>query len=189
MRLTNYEALTLQQEPHKCPLFCGLDDAIVAAEVHEGKETQQAIVVGIEIAILEGLVLSLPESIDKLLALVVTAHHRGSSRRSHQTDAMAELTETTGTEDLITLWQSTVLAELIHKRVHTLAVEEILEGLTIPTLPFAIGTAPFIVERNIHRYAPGVVTEVIVTIARRGLRRPTLLLTLRSARETEALLL
>ena len=39
--------------------------------MHEGEEPQQSIVVGIEIAILEGLVLRIPEGIHKLLALVL----------------------------------------------------------------------------------------------------------------------
>jgi len=182
-----FDNTTIAIDPPVSHLFCGLDDAIVAAQVHESEEAQQAIVVGIEIAVLEGHVLSLPESIDKLLALVVAAHHRGSSSRSHQTDAMTKLAETTGTEDLITLRQGAILAELIHKRIHALAVEEVLDGLAIPALPLTVGTAPLIVERNVHRYAPGVVTEVVVAIARRCLRRSVLLLTLRSAREAEAL--
>ncbi len=168
-------------------LFPRRNDAVIAAEVHESKETQQSVVVSIEIAILEGHVLGFPEGIDKLLALIMATHHRGSSRRGHQTDAVTQLAETTGSEDLITLRQGTILAELIHKGIHALAVHEILERLAIPALPFTIGTAPLIVERNIHRYAPGVVTEAIVTVARRRLRCPTLLLALWTTREAESL--
>ena len=86
-------------------LFPGWNDAVIATEVHESKETQQSVVVGIEVAVLEGFVLGFPESVDKLLALIMAAHHRGSSRRGHQADAVTQLAETTGTEDLITLRQ------------------------------------------------------------------------------------
>ena len=168
-------------------LFLWRDDAIIATQVHEGKEAQKTIVIGIEVTILKGFVLRLPESIDKLLALVVATHHRSGSRRSHQTDAMTQFAETTGTEYLITLRQCAVLTELIHEGIHALAIHEILEGLAIPALPFTIGTAPLIVERNIHRYAPRVIAEIVVAVARGCLRCPTLLLSLRSARETETL--
>ena len=53
------------------PFRC--DDLVVSAQVHEGEETEQPVVVGIEITILEGLVLGIPESIHKLLTLIVTA--------------------------------------------------------------------------------------------------------------------
>ena len=39
--------------------------------MHKGKQAEQTIVVGIEVAILEGFVLSIPQSINKLLALLV----------------------------------------------------------------------------------------------------------------------
>ena len=47
------------------------DDAVVATEMHEGKQAQQPIVVSIEIAILKGFVLGIPQGIDKLFALIV----------------------------------------------------------------------------------------------------------------------
>ena len=62
--------------------------------MHEGKEAEQTIVVGIEITILERLVLGIPQGIDELLALVVTAQHGGGSRGGYEADAVAQLTET-----------------------------------------------------------------------------------------------
>ena len=53
----------------------GSDDAVVATEVHEGKEAQQTIVIGIEITILKGLVLGIPQGVDKLFLLLVLTHH------------------------------------------------------------------------------------------------------------------
>lgn len=47
--------------------------SIVSTQVHKGEEAQQTIVVGIEIAILEGFVLGIPQSINKLLLLSVVA--------------------------------------------------------------------------------------------------------------------
>ena len=53
------------------------DDSVRAAQVHEGKEAEQAIVVCVEISILVWFVLGLPKRIDKLLALGVAAHDGG----------------------------------------------------------------------------------------------------------------
>ena len=41
------------------PLLFG-DDAVVTAEMHEGEQTQQTVVVGIEVAIFERHVLGIP---------------------------------------------------------------------------------------------------------------------------------
>ena len=41
-------------------LFRRGDDAVVAAEVHEGEEAEQTVVVGVEVAVVEGLVLHVP---------------------------------------------------------------------------------------------------------------------------------
>ena len=52
-------------------LFLREDDAIVATQVHIGKESQQSVIIRIKITILERLVLGLPEGVNKLLALIV----------------------------------------------------------------------------------------------------------------------
>ena len=44
-------------------LFRGGDDAVVAAEMHKCKQAEQAVVVGIEVAVLVGLVLAVPEAL------------------------------------------------------------------------------------------------------------------------------
>ena len=43
-----------------------------------------------------------------------------------------------------------------------MGIEELLDSLAILLLPFAVGTAPFVVESNVHRYAPRVIAEVVV---------------------------
>ena len=88
--------------------------------MHEGEEAEKSVVVGIEVAILEGDVLGVPESIDKLLALVVAAEHRGSSSGGYESDTVAQLTETTCLQDLIALRQCSVGTILIHKGIDTL---------------------------------------------------------------------
>ena len=55
--------------------FLWEDDLVVAAQVHEGKEAEQTVIVSIEVAVLEWLVLGVPEGINKFLALVLAAHH------------------------------------------------------------------------------------------------------------------
>ena len=136
------------------PLRRREDDAVVAAQVHEGKETQQSVVVGIEIAVFERHVLGFPESLDEFAALIVAAHHGGSSRRGHQSDTMTQFPETTCLQNLVSFGKRAIHAVLIHKRVDALTVEEVLDALTIGALPFGIGTAPFIVECDIHGHAP-----------------------------------
>ena len=110
---------------------------IMAAQVHEGKEAEQSVVVGIEVAVLERFMLGIPEGVHKLLALVVRAHHRGGCRGGYEADAMAQLAETAGTQNLVALGHGAVLAVLVEELVHTLAIEEVLNLLAI--LPF-IGT-------------------------------------------------
>ena len=54
-------------------LFLWFDYAVMSAEVHECEESQQTVVVGIEVAILKRFVLSIPKGIDKLLLLSMVA--------------------------------------------------------------------------------------------------------------------
>ena len=130
------------------------DDTVVAAQVHEGKEAEQTVVVGIEVAVVERNVLGIPKGINKLLALVVTAHHGGGSRGGHQSDAVAQLAETASLQNLVAFGQRTVNAILVDELVNSLSVEEILDGLAVFALPFAVGTAPFVVEGDVHGHAP-----------------------------------
>ena len=51
------------------------NNLVMSAEVHEGEETEQTVVVGIEVAIVEGLVLHVPQMVDEVAALVVATHH------------------------------------------------------------------------------------------------------------------
>ena len=88
--------------------------------MHECEEAEQAVIVGIEIAIVEGLVLRIPECIDKRLALLMGTHHRGSSRCGYEADAVAQFTEATGSEDFITLRQCTVRTILVEEGIDAL---------------------------------------------------------------------
>ena len=130
------------------------DHTVMTAQVHEGEESQQSVVIGIEVSVLERLVLRLPECLDEFAALVVAAHHGSSSRRGHQSDAMAQFTETASLQNLVFLRQGTVHTVLVNKSIDTLGVKEVLDGLSILALPLFISTAPLIVERNVHGYAP-----------------------------------
>ena len=67
-----------QQDSEVSIINCQLSikyDSVVAAEMHEGEEAEQSVVVSIEITVLEGLVLGVPQGIDELFALGMTAHH------------------------------------------------------------------------------------------------------------------
>ena len=144
----------------------GFDQTIMPTEVHEGEEAQQTVVVGIEIAVLERLMAGVPQGIDKFLALVMVAEDGGGSRGGHQSDAMTEFLGIVACwQDLALLWQSTINAVLIHEVVKALGIEEVLDALAILLLPLAIGSAPDIVERDIHGHAPGVVAEILRTKA------------------------
>ena len=88
---------------------------IVSTQVHKGKETQQPIVVGIEIAILEGFVLGIPEGINKLLLLSVVAKDRCCCNSAYQTNAVAKLAESASGQNLILLRQRAIGTILIYK--------------------------------------------------------------------------
>ena len=81
------------------------NNAIVAAQMHEGKQAEQTIVVGIEVAILEGFVLSIPQCINKLLTLLVLTQDRGGCNGTYQTDTMTQLADATSTENFVTRGQ------------------------------------------------------------------------------------
>ena len=57
--------------------------------MHEGKETEQTIVVGIEIAIVEGFVVRIPKGVHERFSFLVLTHHRGSCQRAHKANAVA----------------------------------------------------------------------------------------------------
>ena len=104
---------------------------IVSTEVHKGEESQQTIVIGIEIAILKGFVLSIPQMVYKLLTLLMTAHHGSGSNGADESDAMAQLTETTCRQNLVLLGLRAVCTVLIDKLVNTLSIKEFLNGLKL----------------------------------------------------------
>ena len=108
--------------------------------------------------------LGVPEGIDELLTLVMAAEHRGCCGGGHETDAVAQFAETAGLQDLVALGQCAISTILVDESVNTLAVEEVLDGLTILALPLTVGTAPFIVEGDVHRHTPGVIAEVVAAI-------------------------
>ena len=78
---------------------------------------------------------------------------------------MTQFAETASRQDFLLFRQRTVCAILIHEGIDTLRIEEVLDLLTILLLPLGIGTTPLIIEGDIHRYAPGVVAEVVHTVA------------------------
>ena len=79
--------------------------------------------------------------------------------------AVAQFTETASTQNLVLLRQCSVSAVLVHEVVHTLRVEEVLNLLAILLLPFAVSTAPFIIQRDVHGHTPRVVTEIVAAVA------------------------
>ena len=127
----------------------------MSTKMHECEQTKQTVVVGVEVAILEGFVLGIPQSIDKLLALVVAAKDRCCSEGADQADAVAKFAESACRQYLVILGQCAVGAILIYKLIDTLSIEEVLDGLAILALPVAIDTmTPHVVEGDVHRYAP-----------------------------------
>lgn len=95
--------------------------AVVTAEVHEREEAEEGIVIYVDEAILEGLVLGIPEGIHKLLSVLVVEEQRGGCYSTYEADAVAKgLLGMAGTEDFVVLGQSTVDAILVNKVVHTL---------------------------------------------------------------------
>ena len=79
------------------------DDTVVTTQVHESKETQQSIIVSVEVTVLEGYVLGVPQCIDKLFLLLMLTHHGGCCRRGNESDAVAQLAESASLQYLVTL--------------------------------------------------------------------------------------
>ena len=127
----------------------------MSTKMHECEQTKQTIVVGVEVAIVEGFVLGIPQSIDKFLALVVAAQDRCCSEGADQTNAVAQFAESACWQYLVLLGQCAVGAILVDKLIDTLSIEEVLDGLAILALPVAIDTmTPHVVKGDVHRYAP-----------------------------------
>ena len=146
-----------------CHLFTSReDDTIAAAEVHKREETEQAIVIGIEITVGERLMLRIPQGIDELATLLMTAHQRGGGRRGHEPDAVTEhLAGAARRQYLVFGRQRPVDSILVDEIVDALGIEEVLYLLAVLSLPLAVGTgthdvgtAPLIVERDVHGHAP-----------------------------------
>ena len=113
--------------------------------------------------------LGIPKGINKLFALGMLTHNRGSGYCTNQSDAMAQLAETASLQYLVLLGQRAIRTILIYELIHALRVEEVLDSLAIPTLPLRIGPAPLVVECNVHGHTPRVVAEVVTTITARFL--------------------
>ena len=75
----------------------------MTTKVHKGEETQKSIVVGIEVAIVEWFVLGIPQSIDKLLLLIVITENRRCSNGTYKSDAMTKFAETACLQYLVAL--------------------------------------------------------------------------------------
>ena len=101
-------------------LFLREDDLVVAAQVHEGEEAEETIIVGIKIAVLERFVLGVPEGIYELLALIMAAQHGCCCCGGNKTDGMTEFAESACLKNLSFLWKCAVGAVLIHEVVDAL---------------------------------------------------------------------
>ena len=62
------------------------------------------------------------------------------------------------------LGRHTVDAVLVDIGVNALVEEEVLYGVGVVVLPCRVGAGPAIVQRDVHRHAPGVVTEIPVSL-------------------------
>lgn len=128
---------------------------VLSTQMHKREEAEKGVVIGIEIAIGKGLVLGIPQGIDKLLGMAIGVEQRGGGYGSYKTDAMAQgFLGTTGTQNLIISRKSSVDAVLINKIVNSLGVEEVLNLLAILLLPLTVDTAPGVVEGNVHGHTP-----------------------------------
>ena len=126
--------------------------------MHKGKESQQAIVVSIIIAIRIRLMLSLPQTADER-----TTQWRCSSQRdccccSDKSERMTEILGI-GPRSQCINDITAVNIVLIYKCIDAFTVEETLYAVSIMLLPFSIFTSPRIIECDIHWYAPRIESE------------------------------
>ena len=71
-------------------LFCGSDDTVVSAEVHEREEAEKTVIICIEISVLVRLILRVPETVDELTADLVIAKERSRCNCRYKAYRMAE---------------------------------------------------------------------------------------------------
>ena len=124
--------------------------------------------------------LRIPQGIDELATFLMTAHQRGGGRRGHEPDAVTEhLAGSSRRQYLVFGRQRPVDSILVDEIVDALGIEEVLNLLAVLSLPLAVGTAPLIVERDVHGHAPRVITEVgtAVTVSAPAGHRRTVELT------------
>ena len=67
-------------------LFCGSDDTVVSAEVHECEEAEKTVVICIKISVLVRFVLGVPETVDELTADLMIAQERSGSDSRYEAD-------------------------------------------------------------------------------------------------------
>ena len=145
------------------------DDAVFAAEVHEGKETEQAVVVSIEVSVGKGHVGGMPQTLDKVVSFGVVSGQRRGGERGDETYGMAQ--SRFAASLVRSFGRHAVDAVLVDVGVDAIVEEEVLHGVGVTALPCRVGAGPTIVLRDVHRHASRVVTEILHPLHRSVARR------------------
>ena len=141
--------------------LCRLDDAIVSAQVHEGEQAEETVVVGVEIAVLIGFVLIVPQTLGELAGNGVVRGERRCREGGNQAHGVARARSAElalpGRHRKLDL--RTIHVILVGESVNSLGIEEVLDRIRVVRLPFAVGAGPGVVEGDVHRHTPGVEAE------------------------------
>ena len=129
--------------------------------MHKGEEAEEAVVVGVEVAVGIGLVLAVPETLDELTGDLVVGSQGGGGEGGDEAHGVARALALhlahAGRHGEVDL--RAVHVVLVGEGVDALGVEEGLDGVGVVGLPLAVGAGPGIVEGDVHRDAPGVEAE------------------------------
>ena len=110
------------------------------AQMHECEQTEDSVIVCIEVTVLVRLVLAVPEPVDELFRNIVVGSEGSGGQCGHETDRVAESLHlhvtVPGRHDALDV--STVSAVLVHESVYALGIEEPLDGIGIPGLPLLV---------------------------------------------------
>ena len=120
--------------------------------MHQCKEADETVVVGIEIAIVVWLMTGIPQTFDELATFHMSGCQRHGCGCGYETNGMTQFFVASGFKDVS--WLSAVDIILVEEGVDAFFVKEVLYSVGILLLPLSVGTLPGIVHGYVHGHSP-----------------------------------
>ena len=120
--------------------------------MHQCKEADETIVVGIEIAIVVWLMTGIPQTFDELSTFHMSGCQRHGCGCGYETNGMTQFFVASGFKDVS--WLSAVDIILVEEGVDAFFVKVVLYSIGLLLLPLSVGTRPGIVHGYVHGHSP-----------------------------------